>query len=471
MLTTVIPGSRHPVSIPGPLLTNLSPTTSAPDGFGNNDATTTITNFTSNIRRKPLHTYRSPSVNAATQYHIEGEEAPALIRVIFTLLKPSSVTHHRRSDTTSISSAATTTSSATSTVYSIPATYFRKEPPLPLYHPHGRLALSLPALDPGIFGLPNPVTVDDHAVIDHENDSVRRSSSRARRPAAKVRDRHRDRDVGEDDTPPIGTAVNAAHALSKDGRDKTGAASPRKRRAAAGGGAGGGAKRKRKEPDEPDGVHPPPAKRTRNPRGAAAVSVPTAASPLVNAVVVAASANELSPIEADAEMAATQDVVAEVESTPVPEPKSVSTRPRRTRNGGAKSRSRNSSASEETTSSASASIAIAPTVDVLPASDEKALVSDPTRLSAEKKEEEEAEEDTPRPTRKTRAGSKDGQSENNSRNQENLHSSQKLEQPDKKTTKLAVTAPRTKTPLPMGKSVQREEKEEGELSDDGPPLK
>ena len=109
--------------------------------------------------------------------------------------------------------------------------------PLPLYHPLGRFALSLPPLNPTNIGLPCPGDLD----------ATRRSSSRARRPAAKLRD-------GEEDvssfTPPVIPDLEE--------KEKP---SPRKRRA-----GGGGSKRKRKEGDDDDATYP--AKRTRMPRNA-----------------------------------------------------------------------------------------------------------------------------------------------------------------------------------------------------------
>lgn len=111
-------------------------------------------------------------------------------------------------------------------------------PPLPLYHPLGRFASSLPSLNPTSMGLPCPVGLGD---------TVRRSSSRARRPAAKLRD-------GEEEiSPPIPPANPEVEEKEKP--------SPRKRRA----GGGGASKRKRKEGDDDDATYP--AKRTRVPRG------------------------------------------------------------------------------------------------------------------------------------------------------------------------------------------------------------
>lgn len=115
-------------------------------------------------------------------------------------------------------------------------------PPLPLYHPLGRLALSLPELDPATLGLP-PLPVD----------TSRRSSARTRRPAAKLR---------EADDEEAAPAPVIAVAAPIEAREK---ASPKKK-----GGArpGAGVKRKRKDADE-DATYP--AKKTRNPRGGPAI--------------------------------------------------------------------------------------------------------------------------------------------------------------------------------------------------------
>lgn len=116
-------------------------------------------------------------------------------------------------------------------------------PPLPLYHPLGRLALSLPELDPATLGLP-PLPTDDNS---------RRSSARTRRPAAKLREADEERL-----STPIASAV-----ASNEPKEK---ASPRKK-----GGArpGAGMKRKRKDADE-DATYP--AKKTRAPRGGSALA-------------------------------------------------------------------------------------------------------------------------------------------------------------------------------------------------------
>jgi hypothetical protein len=120
-------------------------------------------------------------------------------------------------------------------------------PSLPLYHPLGRLALSLPDLDPTAFGLPAPAVIMD--------DPTRRSSNRARRPAPKVRD------ANETAPSPV-PFIDAVPAPEPEAKDKP---APRRRRA-----AGSGTKRRRRETDDGDATYP--AKRTRLPRNAAATA-------------------------------------------------------------------------------------------------------------------------------------------------------------------------------------------------------
>lgn len=130
-------------------------------------------------------------------------------------------------------------------------------PSLPLYHPLGRLALSVPDLDPTAFGLPAPAVIMD--------DPTRRSSNRARRPAPKVRD------ANEPAPSPV-PFIDAAPAPEPELKEKP---SSRRRRP-----AGGGNKRKRREVDDGDATYP--AKRSRNPRSSATnatARTPTAGEP------------------------------------------------------------------------------------------------------------------------------------------------------------------------------------------------
>lgn len=118
-------------------------------------------------------------------------------------------------------------------------------PPLPLFHPFGRLAMSLPPLDPTLFGLPTRATPDETFQP--------KSSSRSRRPTAKLRE--------VDDQQLAPTVSTIAAVAAREVKERP---SPRKRRS-------GAAKRKRKDIDDGDATYP--AKRTRIPRGTAGQNV------------------------------------------------------------------------------------------------------------------------------------------------------------------------------------------------------
>ncbi|KAJ7209537.1 hypothetical protein GGX14DRAFT_451853 [Mycena pura] len=264
-------------------------------------------------RRKPLHTYQSPSA---------VDRGP-------TIVKRLSVLHNVASATTAASGSGSVTSSSPSTskcttvlstgivvrTESAPRKKYPMAPPLPLYHPLGRLALSLPPLDPAQFGHSVAISVDD-------SDGGRRSSVRSRRPAAKVRE------TDEDDVPiraPISNVSAIAAVAAREIKEK---ASPRKRR----GGGGGGVKRKRRDAEDGDATYP--AKRTRNSRSAANTSG-------------GALAEDGSPSDSGAALP---------EVTPTPEPAEAQDdnkvpERRSTRSGG--SRRRDSSASDGTSRSAS----------------------------------------------------------------------------------------------------------------------
>lgn len=206
----------------------------------------------------------------------------------------------------------------------------RKVPLLPLYHPLGPLAQSLPELDPGHFGLPGSLNIEDPDDA-REGDPARRSTSRTQRPGQKTRERETGDDDAQTNGTPNGTGKPGAEAAAKN-------PSPRKRR-------GGGAKRKRKDADDGDPAFPaPPAKRTRNPRGAN-LNVPAAPSPLISEAVVASDLVE-DAVEGGGEPDAPQE-----EAPPAPK------RSARTRKPRAKpAKRRDSSGSASTTTSVSVTI-------------------------------------------------------------------------------------------------------------------
>ncbi|KAJ6558582.1 hypothetical protein DFH09DRAFT_1163268 [Mycena vulgaris] len=192
-------------------------------------------------RRKPIHTYQSPS----------AADRPSVAKTLSALSQQLATS---AASTSASTSTPKTTSGPSSTSILLHTSLFPRKkypmaPPLPLYHPLGRLALSLPPLEPSSFGHSAPISIDD-------SDSGRRSSARSRRPAAKLRD-------AEEDDPPIQPApisnVSAIAAVAaREIKEK--AFSPRKKRA-------GGTKRKRnKDVDDGDATYP--AKRTTRTRGA-----------------------------------------------------------------------------------------------------------------------------------------------------------------------------------------------------------
>ncbi|KAK0225786.1 hypothetical protein IW262DRAFT_1357851 [Armillaria fumosa] len=182
----------------------------------------------SSIRRKPQFTYRSPPLS-------DPRSVKASIFTITPRIAPSGKLNVARKDT--LPASATASSASQSKKHPM-------GPPLPLYHPLGPLALSLPPLDPTIFGFPADITVDD--------DEGRQALGRGKRPAAPGQG------AEEEDTKSAtsGTgSVAVAPAAAREVKEK--ASSPRKKR-------GGGGKRKRKDADDADATYP--AKRTRQSR-------------------------------------------------------------------------------------------------------------------------------------------------------------------------------------------------------------
>ncbi|KAJ7782964.1 hypothetical protein B0H16DRAFT_1494885 [Mycena metata] len=256
----------------------------------------------SSIRRKPMHTYQSPSAT---------EKPPTMAKTLSALSQQiaSASASASTSASTSTSKAAAPSTGIVIRTSVVPRKKYPMAPPLPLYHPLGRLALSLPPLEPASFG---------HSVSMDDSETGRRASARSRRPAAKLRDAEEDELPSR---PPMPNVSAIAAVAAREIKEK---ASPRKRR------GGAGAKRKRKETDDSEY----PAKRTtRNPRGVS--NIP---------------ADDGSPSDS---------LVPLPEVTPTPEPtgelQDDSKRPERrsTRSSGASKR-RDSSASETPSASASA---------------------------------------------------------------------------------------------------------------------
>ncbi|KAL1942761.1 hypothetical protein VTO73DRAFT_5001 [Trametes versicolor] len=312
---TAIPGSRHPIVIPDSRLDASSSSSHTPTPPSTDSSNLSLPTLRS--RRKPARTFKSPSANEPAGW--EGIIVPHK-RGTPPYEKPPS----RQS---------TSESARSSPPISIPARRAaaqRKVPLLPLYHPLGPLAQSLPELDPGYFGLPGSLNIEDPD-DQREGDPARRSTSRTQRPGQKTREREMGDDDAQTNGTPNGTGKPGAEAATKN-------PSPRKRR-------GGGAKRKRKDADDGDPAFPaPPAKRTRNPRGAN-LNVPVAPSPLISEAVVASDLVE-DAVEGGGEPDAPPE-----EAPPAPK------RSARTRKPRAKpAKRRDSSGSASTTTSVSVTI-------------------------------------------------------------------------------------------------------------------
>jgi hypothetical protein len=112
------------------------------------------------------------------------------------------------------------------------------KPPLPIYHPLGRLALSLPQLD---------LSTHPQGLLNQTDDASRGAASRSRRPAARVRD------AAETDSVDASTPL----AVPADAQIPPEKPSPRKRRA----GGQSSSRRRRRDADDGDATYP--AKRTR----------------------------------------------------------------------------------------------------------------------------------------------------------------------------------------------------------------
>jgi hypothetical protein len=213
----------------------------------------------STIQRKPKVTYRSPSALIPTELRVEASVSHALILKKVASSSSSSYSSSASSTPTSESILIPTSSRQPIEKNTIWRKKYPMAPPLPLYHPLGRLALSLPELEPASLGLPVPMRIDD---------SIRRASSRARRPAAKLREAEVEDGSTEfipENTMAVTTGISSAGAATNNApaREVKERTSPRKRRSV----GGGGARRRRRETDDGDSTYP--AKRSRNLRGSA----------------------------------------------------------------------------------------------------------------------------------------------------------------------------------------------------------
>ncbi|PPQ99702.1 hypothetical protein CVT24_009686 [Panaeolus cyanescens] len=186
--------------------------------------------MSSKVRRKPQLTYKSP---------LPGDHS------FFTMslaCRRSTSISTTVTTTSSPTSKRTTSSTTTSTVehHELTTSKFNFSPSLPLFHPLGRLAMSLPPLDAALYGLP---------VIQFPEE-IEKSYLLSKNPPPKSTD--------DDNDTPVPTVSSIAAVAAREAKERP---SPRKRRS----GGGGGSKRKRKDPDDGDATYP--AKRTRAPRG------------------------------------------------------------------------------------------------------------------------------------------------------------------------------------------------------------
>ncbi|KAI0780181.1 hypothetical protein C8Q74DRAFT_1367945 [Fomes fomentarius] len=358
---STIVGSRRPILIPAvqDLPSSLSHLP-APSSYV---PLQTLYVAASRSRRKPANVFKSPAADEPGEW--EGSNSVTRKRASPPYQR---VSPRRASSSTDRSQSSSNNSSA-------PLKAVQRNPPLlPLYHPLGPLALSLPKLDPGLFGLPSSLSIDD---VEEQVDGEPGQPSRARRRG--------DEDDAQSTGTPNGT-VQEAPAKERN-------SSPRKRR-------GGGAKRKRKDADDADGVFPPPPKRTRNPRGAANNSTPAAPSPLVGPAVVASDlVDDVAENNGEVEGEAQEELQA---------PK----RPSRTRKPRTKpAKRRDSSGSASTTTSASVPIEAAAKATVEAKAAGLTQAEDEAQIHEEGvngidglvRREEEETEDTPQAMEETRS--------------------------------------------------------------------
>lgn len=255
-----VPGSRWPITLkksdaarPQPLPI-VSPSFKRPSP---------ISTSSSISRRKPRITYQSPEAGTP-------------------LSVPSNTSSSRSSTSTSPTSSF---SSASGCSFFTPAKpLFKLQPALPSYHPlsPGQLLLAAAARadaaarrqaaakatstqdNASVDGdtLNNQHTTGSPAIVDDDTDS-RRSSSRTRRPVAKLRE-------GAEAEDGASNAGNDGSLNGGNGKSPTG----NKRRRAA---AGGGSRKKKKEPSGPP-AEPYPPRRERQRRGAAQAAAAALAS-------------------------------------------------------------------------------------------------------------------------------------------------------------------------------------------------
>jgi hypothetical protein len=226
-LLTVVPGSRRPIRIDSTgVVVNI-----AIQGPDYSSVSSKIGTNSSASRRKPQTTYRSPSLQFPNDLCIERSGQ---------CLRRSPSGHGPPVPTARTSNAhggATGVLANSASVATLKPKYPMK-PPLPIYHPLGRLALSLPQLD---------FSAHPQSPLSQTDDASRGTASRSRRPAARVRD------AADTDSVDASTPL----AVPADAQIPPERPSPRKRRA----GGQSSSRRRRRDADDGDATYP--AKRTR----------------------------------------------------------------------------------------------------------------------------------------------------------------------------------------------------------------
>ena len=230
-ILTVVPGSRRPIRIDSTgVVVNI-----AIQGPDHSSISSKIGPNSSASRRKPQTTYRSPSLQFSNDLCIERSGQ---------CLRHSPLSHGPLPVPTTRTSNASPALGGVAGVLANSASgaivkpKYPMKPPLPIYHPLGRLALSLPQLD---------ISAHLQSSLSQTDDASRGAGSRSRRPAARLRDAADSESV--DASTPLAVPADAQIPPEKP--------SPRKRRA----GGQSSSRRRRRDADDGDATYP--AKRTR----------------------------------------------------------------------------------------------------------------------------------------------------------------------------------------------------------------
>lgn len=301
-----VPGSRWPITLKKSDTAKPQTSSSSPTLF---KRPAPISMSTSTSRRKPRVTYQSPDAGA-----------------------PLSVPSSMSSRTSATASPTSSSSVSTSCHFFTPAKpLFKLQPDLPSYHPlsPGQLVLAAAARADAAArrkaaakagSVQDDTSIDGDASNNHpangsangvdDDTDARRSSSRNRRPVAKLREGAEAE--GDDGASNAGTDnLNGANGKSPTGN---------KRRRAAG---GGGSRKKKKEPSATP-AEPYPPRRERQRRGAAQAAAAALASSAEAAEALSAALDdEAMEVDETASVAASAIPDAEAEAVQDDETKSA----------------------------------------------------------------------------------------------------------------------------------------------------